>query len=79
MGRKPEQKDKRDVPGPGNYEPSVTAVKDKVRGFNFGKAPKQAQLNSSKSEAAFLGPGAYHKNEDFGKTGPKISLRGRPE
>lgn len=36
MGSKSSQKVKTDVPGPGNYDPNLSAVKDKVKSAKMG-------------------------------------------
>ena len=49
FGAKSEQKVKSEVPGPGNYDPNLSAVKDKVKNVSMGKSRKRSDLHGRKS------------------------------
>ncbi|CDW79521.1 UNKNOWN [Stylonychia lemnae] len=64
------------MPGPGQYEQSIDAVRDKSPAFAISKTMRSSIVN--KSMADLPGPGNYANNDDFGKDVQTFSIRGKP-
>ncbi len=63
------------LPGPGQYNANVDAIKDKTsNSFRIGNH-KRDFLSLSNPEQSNLGPGAYDIKS--GPSGPSVSIRGR--
>mmetsp|Transcript_19491 Transcript_19491/g.64589 ORF Transcript_19491/g.64589 Transcript_19491/m.64589 type:complete len:123 (-) Transcript_19491:129-497(-) len=69
-----EQGDKKDMVGPGNYDPVLEPTRPKVRSFDFGRS-KSARADLSFLTASEIpGPGAYssRKQEEGTEVVPQV-------
>jgi len=60
IGGKGKNGSKNNIPGPGNYQPNHTVIKDSVRSFKMGSSKKERGAFSSKSYSCLPGPGNYN-------------------
>lgn len=72
MRGKPEDKIRNDVPGPGNYEPNVHIVKDRVIAHKISQSQRMDIV--TKEMLYQPGPGEYDSPKRFGEDAPSVSI-----
>ena len=76
---RPQDLQKNEIPGPGNYEADSSIIKDRVKTYKMEGGSSRGDIVSREAKN-LPGPGAYtHNYKEIGTDGQVFEMRGRPK